>query len=280
MTASRKPKTPSMSMAVRKGVALSDIDTFCKKAGRLTLAQVVDKVTVKETLTTNGSSRTKDFSIDLAFYPRQDYQAEYDVEPSEILSAFGTKFPLILKKEIQNELKKLDQDIKSQLTEIGKGKAIRQRAGEAEDQSGENDGEEGGRKGRDDDEASEVGDGDATSAKRQRQTKEQATYDDDDEDDEDEPMGQYDDDAIEAAYASADEDSDEEDVAMADGSADDLSDQVEAIEQSFMSNFSYTKAFSFRESGCTIDLQVRESLGNCCKSIDGTSPLAVFLRHA
>ena len=93
MTASRIPKTPSMVASVRPGIALNDIDTFCKRAGRLTLAQVVDKVIVKETLAANGSSRTKDFSIELVFYPRVDYQGEYDVEPSEILSAFGTKFP-------------------------------------------------------------------------------------------------------------------------------------------------------------------------------------------
>lgn len=250
MTASRKPKTPSMTMAVRKGVSLKDIDTFCKRAGRLTLSQVVDKVTVKETLASNGGSRTKDFSIELSFYPRQDYQSEYDVEPSEILSAFGTKFPLILKREIQNELKKLDQDMKTQMADIGKGKTVRERVGEAEAEAGGEDFEEGrtGRNGRDEDEASEVGDGDAAAAKRQRQAKEQATYSDDE--DEDDAM---DDDAIEAAYASANESDDEVDT---DEAMDvDLSNQVEAVEQTFMQNFSYTKAFSFRDSGCTIDLQ-------------------------
>lgn len=258
MTASRKPKTPSMSMAVRKDVALSDIDTFCKRAGRLTLAQVVDKVTVKETLAANGSSRTKDFSIELSFYPREDYQAEYDVQPSEILSSFGTKFSLILKREIQNELKKLDQDIKTQMADIGKGKTVRERpAGEADAEAGGEDFEEGrtGRGGRDEDETSEVGDGDATAAKRQRQAKEQATYDEDES--EDEAMDQYDDDAIEAAYASAGESDDES--ASGDDAMDveDLSEQIEAVEQTFMQNFSYTRAFSFRETGCTIDLQVR-----------------------
>jgi hypothetical protein len=256
MTASRKPKTPSMSMVGRKGVSLKDIDTFCKRAGRLTLSQVVDKVTVKETLASSGSSRTKDFTIELSFYPRQDYLAEYDVEPFEILAAFGTKFPLILKKEIQNELKKFDQDMKSQMVDIGKGKMVRERVGETDVEAGGEDFEDGrtGRNGRDEDEASEVGDGDAAAAKRQRQSKEQATYEDDE--DEDNTMDQYDDDAIEAAYASTAESDDE--GMLKDDSVDveDISGQVEVVEQTFMQNFSHTRAFSFRDSGCTIDLQV------------------------
>lgn len=259
MTASRKPKTPSMTIAVRKSVCLEDIDTFCKRAGRLTLSQVVDKVTVKETLASNGGSRTKDFSIELLFYSRQDYQAEYNVEPLEILSAFGTKFPLILKREIQNELKKFDQDMKTQMADIGKGKNVRERVGEAEAEASGEDFEEGraGRGGRDEDEASEVGDGDAAAAKRQRQSKEQATYSDDE--DEDGIMEQYNDDAIEAAYASAGE-NDEEEAAVEDSmDVEDLSSQIEAVEQTFMQNFSYTRAFSFQESGCTIDLQVGSS---------------------
>ena len=106
MTASTKPKTPSMTMDVRAGTATPDIDVFCKKAGRLTMSQVVDKVLVRERLVSNGGSRLKEYLVDLAFYPKADYQQEYDVEPSEILAAFATRFPLILRKEIQNELKR------------------------------------------------------------------------------------------------------------------------------------------------------------------------------
>lgn len=277
MTASRKPKTPSMVATVRSGIALKDIDTFCKRAGRLTMSQVVDKVVVKETLAATGSSRTKDFSIELVFYPRPDYQTEYDVEPSEILSAFGTKFPLVLKKEIQNELKKLDQDMKTQMAEIGKGKTVREPAGAGEAEAGADDFEEGrtGRGGKDDDETSEIGDGDATAAKRQRQAKEQATYDEDEDDDEDEPMDQYDDDAIEAAYAgSADSDTDS---ASEDVDAEDLSDQIDAVEQNFMQNFSYTKSFAFRDSDCTIELQVSiAALPTLLRELT----VAVPIRHA
>ena len=68
----------------------------------------------------------------------------------------------------------------------------------------------------------------------------------------------YDDDAIEAAYASAGE-SDDSDLPEDRMDVEELSSQVDVVEQSFMQNFSYTKSFSFRKSGCTIDLQVSDA---------------------
>ena len=122
MTASQNPKTSSMTMLVRSGVSLSDVDAFFKRASRLVLSQIVDIVTVKERLTVNGDARHTEFFIDIAFFPREEYEAEYDVEPSEILTVFATEFPLILKKEIQVDMKKLDIDLRNQITELRKAK--------------------------------------------------------------------------------------------------------------------------------------------------------------
>ncbi|CCM05554.1 uncharacterized protein FIBRA_07781 [Fibroporia radiculosa] len=261
MTASTKPKTPSMTMQVRQGVPLSDINEFCKKATRLALSHLVDKVVVKERLTALGETRTKDFTIELKFYPKAEYQAEYDVQPAEILAAFGSRFPLMFKKEIQSEMKKLDADLKSQMKELGKGKAVRDRAptrGPDGAEVDDDDANEGGGAIKDDDEASEVGDGDATAAKRQRQTKEQATYDDDEDDDEME-LGEYDDAEIEAAYASQAGDSDMED----DGDIqidEDLVAEVAKVEGLFMENVPPATSFSFSDSACTIGLQFSASM--------------------
>lgn len=252
MTASRKPKTPSMTMLIRSDVPEEDIDAFCKKAGRLTLSQVVDKVTVKETLVANGSARTKAFSVELSFYPASEYTAEYGVEPSEILSAFGTKFSLILKKEIQNELRKFDLDMKSQMANLGRGKAVRERTEAGNGEEGEEDGEEPSGRTRGGDDESEVGDGDATATKRQRQSKEQASYEDDEDDEDDENDTAMKDDEIEAAYAS-DHDSEDEEPTTG---PEDLTEQVEIVEQIFLEHFKQARAFSFRDSGCTIDLEV------------------------
>ncbi|KAI0082411.1 beta and beta-prime subunits of DNA dependent RNA-polymerase [Panus rudis PR-1116 ss-1] len=257
MTASTKPKTPSMTMSVRPGVPVTEIDAFCKKAGRLTLSQVVDKVTVREKLAVTAGARVKEYLVDLAFYPKADYQSEYDIEPAEILASFGTKFPLILKKEIQTELKKLDQDLKTQMANIGKGKAVPSRPGEVRDSDdGEGD-TDNRRKGKDDDELSEIGDGDASTAKRQRQAKEQTSYDDDEEDDVDTgSLGELDDAAIEAAYASAQEDEDDDDDAIRHPEASkELEAQVHMVQEMFTQNFPRATSFAFHENGCNIGFE-------------------------
>ena len=252
MTASRKPKTPSMTMTMRHDIPVSAVDAFCKKATRLTMSQIVDTVTVKETLAAIGGVRTKAYTVDLTFYPKTEYESEYDVEPSEILAAFGTKFPLILKKEVQTELKKLDQDLKTQMANVGKGKAVARQpdeavpGGDADESSGEGD---IGKQDQDDDELSEVGDGDATSAKRKRQSKEQTSYDD--EDSEDGGLDAYNDAALEAAYAShQEEDAEESD------DASDLATELGAVEEMFLHHFPRATSFNFSASGCKIGVEV------------------------
>jgi hypothetical protein len=94
-------------------------------------------------------------------------------------------------------LKKLDADMKSQISQLGIGKKVSSRVLK-----------EGvmkmmkAREGERDDEES-VGDGDAEDEKRARQKKQQATYESDSEDEEAEDIIEYDDDAIEAEYADA-----------------------------------------------------------------------------
>lgn len=255
MTASQKPKTPSMTMMVQPNVSLSDVDAFCKRASRLVLSQIVDNVTVKERLTVNGDARRTEFFIDITFFPREEYEAEYDVEPTEILAVFATQFPLILKKEIQVDMKKLDLDLRNQITELGKAKTVKTRPGarvaerEEEEETGGDD--------KDDDDKSEAGDGDADDEKRSRQKKEQTSYESDEEDEGAEP---FDDDAIEAEYA---ENEDEEGAESGEekSQADDLADQTAAVADLFTGNFHHATSFEFRESGCSIHLQVLTSLG-------------------
>ncbi|EGO02141.1 hypothetical protein SERLA73DRAFT_86356 [Serpula lacrymans var. lacrymans S7.3] len=256
MTASQKPKTPSMTMEVRSGIPQIDIDTFCKKASRLALSQVVDDVTVKERLTVKGEARRTEFVIDIAFFPKEEYREEYDVEPAEILASFATKFPLILKKEIQNEMKKLDADLKNQIAELGKGKAAKE--GVAVENEADGDGGEAPSRDKEDEERSEQGDGDAEDAKRARQRKEQTSY----ESDEDSESGELDDAAIEAAYASQGED----DVEHGDngtkkiGRPTTLRDQVDIVTDLFKRNFHSATSFKFTESGCSIQLEASKTL--------------------
>ncbi|KAI0959721.1 hypothetical protein AcW1_004466 [Taiwanofungus camphoratus] len=265
MTASTKPKTPSMTMTVRTAVKPVDVDVFCKKASRLALSHIVDRIVVKERLTVNGDARNKEFTIDLVFYPRVDYQAEYDVEPSEILVAFATKFPLIFRRELQLELKKLDADLKSQIKELGKGKMVQELPGASSradgDEEGDGDGQDSRARRKDDDETSEIGDGDATATKRQRQTKEQASYEDENEDeDEEDGAHEFDDADIEAAYASPPGEESCEEDANPTQSNQDLTVEIAQVEELFMENLPMATSFTFRDSGCTIGLQSGSSM--------------------
>src|SRR5258708_39470455 len=74
MTASQKPKTPSMTMAVRQGVSPGSIDLFCKRANRVTLSQIVENVVVQESLWAEGEALRIRFIVDINFYPKEEYQ--------------------------------------------------------------------------------------------------------------------------------------------------------------------------------------------------------------
>jgi hypothetical protein len=214
MTASIKPKTPTMTLPVAPNVPLSSIDDFCKKASRLTLSQVVDVVTVEESLVTLEGARNRNFKVTIELFPRTQYDDEYKVQPKDILRTIGKTFGGVLKKEIQVELKKLGADLKAQVAGVGKGQAPRREVGGAAGEDGDDgdadadaDADAGAPASRDD--MSEVGDGDADDAKRARRQRELSSYDDDDDDDDDEASSNVDIgvDALEAEFAEDDEDS-------------------------------------------------------------------------
>ena len=233
-------------MNVVPGVSDADITTFCKRASKLVLSQVVDKVTVKECLRVQGDARRTEFSVDLAFYPDEEYVEEYDVHAVEILAVFGARFPSTLKREIQLEMKKLDADLRSQISQLGKGKASKEPVtGEADADA---DGEESPENARD--AASEQGDGDGDNAKRARERREQASYESDGEE-------EFDDAAIEAVYASERED--EGDGKEASGQAPGpatFREQVDVIADKFVDVFHQASDFEFSESECSFKLEV------------------------
>jgi DNA-directed RNA polymerase I subunit RPA1 len=233
-----------MMMKVRRGISPHDISLFCKRASRVTLSQVVDHVTVQEELRAEGQARRTQFTIDINFYPKHEYQEEHDLEPAEILAAFGVKFPLTLKKEILSEMKKLDADLKSQMAQLGQGKKIQSKESGAID-----DEEESFTKKKDDGEGSEVGDGDADDAKHARQKKQQATYDSDDEDAE-----EVDNNVIEAEDDEGEEVADELIAKKAKPSP--LKSVVNRASELFQRHLQHCTSFSCNEAGCTFKLEV------------------------
>lgn len=257
MTASTKPKTPNMTLPILANADNDEIDEFCKRASRLTLSQLVEKVLVKERICHKNGARTKEYTVNICFYPVHEYQKEYLVTTVEVLKCFGTHFSHILKREIFLELKRLDADLKNQSASIGEGKAERGSGAQRED--AENDEPEP----QADDKTSEVGDGDAEDAKRVRQSKQQATYEDDSDDMPDADAIALDNEGIEAAFRDEDAsdgagkvESDDSDNSV-DTKDDDLAVQLQAVEELFLAILKNAKSFSFDESGCSFDLQVR-----------------------
>ena len=259
MTASRQPKTPSMTITAARGISADQADTFARRASRLTLSQVVEKVTVEERLTVNNRARRKELTIDIAFYPEQEYRTEFDVSPMELVHTFGNRFPLTLKREIQQEIRKLVSDIKRQTDEIGKGRVILQSEGGASGaaETAEEDvdadvGEPAPR--RDDDDESEVGDGDASKEKSQRQKQQQTSYESDEdmdaEDDIEPPEAELETESALDAERAVNE------LEKKPGKKVRLKEAVSQVEQAFLENFPNATSFDFNSSRCVIVLEV------------------------
>ena len=212
MTASQDIKTPTMNLPILETVSDDHLKTFCQSSTRLVLSQVLDDVHVFERLSPKTSetnySRQKTYTVRLNLFPRSDYEAEYSIQPEQIIVGITKTFVPMLDKAILKEIKQNDKEIKSQAGDMGKGKKEKKRGGKSsgadEDGAGEAD---AGVVGRDDGE--EI-DGDADDERRQRQGDEEATYDEDEDDDKEDDAEE----ALEAKFKEDDEDresSDEED---------------------------------------------------------------------
>jgi len=240
MTASNKPKTPSMRITIRPGRSAEEIKKFCKTASRLTLSQVVQSVVVTEKLAAEQARRNKVFTIKINFFPEEEYRAEYDITPAEIKKSLGVRFAQAMKKEIQMELRKLNADFKNQISALGKGRAEREpRSGggvateEAEDDEPAAPADDG---------ASEVGDGDADTAKRARQQAEQVSYESDEESDEE--LNDV------AVHAETEEMEGDEEKPKAKAPS--------SVEQLFHLNLPAASSFKFTAKQCIIQLTVSQ----------------------
>ncbi|KAG7096730.1 hypothetical protein E1B28_004143 [Marasmius oreades] len=251
MTASQKPKTPSMTMRLRAGTLQEDVDRFCKRATKLTLSQIIERIAVTEKLQTNGDARRRLYTVEIFFFPREEYEAEYDTDPTEVLSSFGVKFPLTLKKEITAELKRVDADMRSQISQLGQGKKSKSK----DRDTAEGDDDEEPRSTRKDNDESEAGDGDADEAKRARQQKQQVSYEsDDDFEDNDEEMVLYNDEELEAEYADEMEVAQDETDPEVKYKTKSFNAYVKRVGDMFQRNFQLTNSFEFECSKVTIVL--------------------------
>ncbi|GAB7347551.1 hypothetical protein MBLNU459_g4442t1 [Dothideomycetes sp. NU459] len=160
MTASATIATPTMTLHVNPEIPQAHGEQFAKGISRLSLAEVLDKVSVTEKIGKGMAyDQAKTYTIRLDLFPSEEYTAEYAIQVEDVVRTIETKFLPRLQSIVRKELKRkgdqktLKTSAKSDaLPEIGKS------SGTIEQESGRAEGErEGG-----DDDSDEEGDDDAT----------------------------------------------------------------------------------------------------------------------
>ena len=173
MTAAQKPKTPTMKLPLLSTTSDEQIDKFLKNTSRLSLSQVVDKVTVTERLsgkTIEQVDRRRTYTVLVEFYPAEECLQEYNVTSKQIMESLPSSFAIHLQKEITKEFKNTAKALANDINSVGKGRAVREGVNQVN--------EEDERAGRDEELDD---DGDAYEMKRKQQHEQVATYESDEE---------------------------------------------------------------------------------------------------
>jgi DNA-directed RNA polymerase I subunit RPA1 len=89
--ASANIKTPCLTIPFLAGVREKDQDKLRIRLNRVTLADLLECVHVKEKLKLKGS-RCRQVTLRFQFLPRKMYKDKYCVTPSQVLNYFETKF--------------------------------------------------------------------------------------------------------------------------------------------------------------------------------------------
>lgn len=186
MTASANIATPSMTLTVLPEKTDEEVEIFQKSISKLTLAEIIDDVTVTEKLAkVAGQTNSKTYLIKLRFYPRAEYEMEYRVSPGEVVLAVEKDFMRRLSKSIKAEHKAKGEGSRlgklDALPEVGVSKRTITQEQAPAATGGDGD-EEGADEESDDDD--EGGDGDATSSKQKSRRSDGMGYDAPDEEEE------------------------------------------------------------------------------------------------
>lgn len=241
MTAARKPATPTMNLPLREHVESSDADTFVKHVSRLTLSEVVEKVTVTERLSGKNAdannSRVRRYTVLLNFYPPEEYTEEYKITRDQLHDSLCTSFADRIKREIVGQLRTA---IKAKEQDQAVGKGLRVRAG-ADVES------EAPRRGRDD----ELDDDDEDSGQLKRARQQKALeYEDDEED-----AGLKDlEDIIEDDGSESESEDEEDDSAAAKAVSDALADR---FAEQFKKASKYATDFNFDARGKSAQFELQ-----------------------
>ncbi|KAK8236737.1 DNA-directed RNA polymerase-like protein I subunit [Phyllosticta capitalensis] len=176
MTASAKIGTPSMTLYLNPELSKEHGERFAKGISRLSLAEIIDEVTVNEMVGKGiGYQTAKIYKICLNLFPSEEYCKEYAIDVKDVEKTIERKFLPRLQKIIRAELKKKGEE--KTLKAAAKTDAlpdIGQSAGVIEQQQARPD--EGGKRKDDDDDDDDDDDGDATNSKQRANRSENASY--------------------------------------------------------------------------------------------------------
>ncbi|CAG8165424.1 unnamed protein product [Penicillium nalgiovense] len=113
MTASAKIMTPTMTLLLNEEISKEDSEKFAKAISKLSIAELVDKVQVKERIGSGiGHSKAKIYDIEIDFFPSEEYTKEYAIETKDVLIALQSKLIPRLVRLTKAELKKRNEEKK------------------------------------------------------------------------------------------------------------------------------------------------------------------------
>ena len=171
MTASKNIKTPTMTLHMIPELTEKDAESFAKGITKLTLAEIIDSVTVSEKIEKGvAHAIAKTYTVKLNLFPMDEYCNMYAIKKEDALATIESKFVPLLASGIKKELKRKRN---TAVPDIG------QSVGRIEEARGNADGanEDAGGDG-----DSDVDD-DATNEKQRKNRTEAISYDDADDGD-------------------------------------------------------------------------------------------------
>ncbi|KAL5691110.1 hypothetical protein EMGR_007251 [Emarellia grisea] len=104
MTASAHIMTPTMTLILNEELSKEHSERFAKAISKLSIAEVIDKVKVKERIATAGS-RFKVYDVEIALFPAEEYTKEYAITTKDVQNTLQNKFIPKLVKLTRAELK-------------------------------------------------------------------------------------------------------------------------------------------------------------------------------
>jgi DNA-directed RNA polymerase I subunit RPA1 len=111
MTASATIMTPTMTLLLNEEIPNHHAEQFAKAISRLTVAEIVDKVQIRERIGSGVSyAKAKIYDIDISFFPADEYCKEYAICTKDVQNALQNKFVPRLVKLTKTELKKRNED--------------------------------------------------------------------------------------------------------------------------------------------------------------------------